>query len=143
MDNIDISIIIPTCHRETQLVEAMTSVLSQRDVVLELIVVDDSAEGSARDAATSLRDPRVRYFARSEPSNGRPAHARNDGAAGAQGRYLYFLDDDDILEQGTLATLSAALDAALRQVWHSGGYAFGAMRGYCGTIKATSPRLDA
>jgi glycosyltransferase involved in cell wall biosynthesis len=112
MDNIDISIIIPTFHRETQLVEAMTSVLSQRDVALELIVVDDSAEGSARDAAASLSDPRVRYFARSEPSNGRPARARNDGAACAQGRYLYFLDDDDILEQGTLATLSAALDAA-------------------------------
>ena len=108
----DISIVIPTFHRETLLVEAMASVLCQRDVSLELIVVDDSAEGSARYAASSLADPRVQYLARLEPSNGRPALARNDGAAVAQGRYLYFLDDDDLLEPGALATLSAALDSA-------------------------------
>ena len=119
-DVIDISVIIPTFHREEQLAEAMASVLCQRDVSLELIVVDDSAEGSARDTAASLHDPRVRYFLRPEPSNGRPALARNDGAAQARGRYFYFLDDDDLLVQGTLATLSAALDAA-----PAAGMAFG------------------
>jgi glycosyltransferase involved in cell wall biosynthesis len=108
----DVSIVIPTFHRETQLVEAMLSVLCQRGVSLELIVVDDSAEGSARHAAASLNDPRVQYLVRHVPSNGRPALARNDGAALAQGRYLYFLDDDDVLESGALAILSAALDSA-------------------------------
>jgi glycosyltransferase involved in cell wall biosynthesis len=116
----DVSIVIPTFHRETQLVEAMASVLCQREVSLELIVVDDSADGSARQTATSLHDPRVQYIVRPEPSNGRPALARNDGAALAQGRYLYFLDDDDVLEPGALATLSAALDSA-----PSAGLAFG------------------
>jgi glycosyltransferase involved in cell wall biosynthesis len=116
----DVSIVIPTFHRETQLVEAMASVLCQRGVSLQLIVVDDSAEGSAWRAAASLDDPRVQYLARSEPSNGRPALARNDGAALSRGRYLYFLDDDDVLEPGALATLSAALDSA-----PSAGLAFG------------------
>lgn len=112
MDRIDISVIIPTYHREAQLLEAIGSVLTQHGVALEIIVVDDSAEGSARDAVASLQDDRVRYFQRSEPSGGRPALVRNDGAKDARGRYLYFLDDDDLLETQTLSVMSAALDAA-------------------------------
>lgn len=45
---------------------------------------------------------------------------RNDGAMLAKGRYLYFLDDDDMLETDTLLTLSKALDAA-----PTAGMAFG------------------
>jgi glycosyltransferase involved in cell wall biosynthesis len=112
MDPLDVSVIIPTYHREQQLLEALRSVLSQSGITFEVIVVDDSADASARSAVASLGDPRIRYLARPEPSKGRPALVRNDGAQLAQGRYLYFLDDDDILEEGTLATMSKALDAA-------------------------------
>lgn len=117
---IDISVIIPTHHREDQLLEAIGSVLSQRDVSFEIIVVDDSASGSARDAVASVADARIRYRKRPQPSGGVPALVRNDGAHMAQGRYLYFLDDDDLLEPGTLALMSQALDAA-----PNAGMAFG------------------
>jgi len=122
MDHVDISVIIPTYHREEQLLEAIGSVLPQRDVALEIIVVDDSAEGSARTAVASVGDPRVQYIQRPEPSGGLPALARNDGAKLARGRYLYFLDDDDMLESDTLAVMSRALDAA-----PAAGMAFGAV----------------
>jgi GT2 family glycosyltransferase len=72
--------------------------------------VDDSADGSARCAVKSVTDPRVQYIHRAEPSCGRPALVRNDGARAAKGRYLYFLDDDDMLEPGALRALSSALD---------------------------------
>jgi glycosyltransferase involved in cell wall biosynthesis len=111
MPAIDVSVIIPTFHREAQLLEALDSVLGQADVSLEIIVVDDSAEGSARVAVESIRDSRVRYISRKEPSGGLPALPRNDGAELAKGRYLYFLDDDDLLVPGTLALMSKALDA--------------------------------
>jgi glycosyltransferase involved in cell wall biosynthesis len=120
MPSVDISVIIPTFHREAQLLEAVGSVLSQRGVSFEIIVIDDSAEGSARAAVASVGDPRVQYVLRPEPSGGRPALVRNDGAKIAQGRYLYFLDDDDQLEPDTLATMSTALDAA-----PAAGMAFG------------------
>jgi len=81
-------------------------------VQLEIIVVDDSAEGSARSAVASVDDPRVHYELRTEPSGGRPARVRNDGASLARGRYLYFLDDDDLLFPDTLSTMMRALDAA-------------------------------
>jgi glycosyltransferase involved in cell wall biosynthesis len=114
MDPIDVSVIIPTYHRERELREAIDSVRVQRGVALEIIVVDDSPEGSARDVIAIVSDPRVQYISRPEPSNGRPARVRNDGAKIARGRYLYFLDDDDMLVPDTLAELSKALDAAPR-----------------------------
>jgi glycosyltransferase involved in cell wall biosynthesis len=120
MAPVDVSVIIPTHHRERELLEAIGSVLQQRGVGLEVIVVDDSAEGSARAAVGTLSDPRVSYVLRPEPSKGRPARARNDGAALARGRYLYFLDDDDLMEPDVLAAMSKALDAA-----PTAGMAFG------------------
>jgi glycosyltransferase involved in cell wall biosynthesis len=120
MDSVDVSVIVPTYHRERELLEAINSVRSQSGVALEIIVVDDSPEGSARDTVESMNDPRVRYVLRPDPSKGRPAKVRNDGAKLARGRYLYFLDDDDMLEPGTLAVLSKALDSAPRA-----GMAFG------------------
>ena len=120
MDSVDVSVIIPTYHRERELLEAINSVLLQRGVALEVIVVDDSAEGSARAAVATISDKRVTYVLRPEPSRGRPARARNDGAALARGRYLYFLDDDDLMEPDVLAAMSKALDAA-----PAAGMAFG------------------
>jgi len=77
-------------------------------------------EGSARNVVSSVGDRRVHYIQRSEPSRGRPALARNDGAKLAGGRYLHFLDDDDMLEPNSLAVMSKALDAA-----PAAGMAFG------------------
>jgi glycosyltransferase involved in cell wall biosynthesis len=120
MDPVDVSVIIPTFHREKELLEAIGSVRRQRGVALEIIVVDDSPEASAQAAVASIGDSRLRYMARPTPSGGRPAVVRNDGAKIAQGRYLYFLDDDDMLEPDTLAIMSKALDAA-----PAAGMAFG------------------
>ena len=111
MDNIDVSIIIPTFRREKTLLEAIGSVLPQQGISFEIIVVDDSPEGSARAAVGTLEDPRVNYIQRAEPSGGRPARVRNDGAQIARGRYVHFLDDDDLLEPGALGALVRALDA--------------------------------
>jgi glycosyltransferase involved in cell wall biosynthesis len=110
MGSIDVSVVIPTFRREKTVLEAIGSVLQQGAATFEIIVVDDSPEGSARAAVATLNDPRVFYQLRAEPSGGRPAKARNDGARRARGRYLYFLDDDDMLMPDALATLSAALD---------------------------------
>jgi glycosyltransferase involved in cell wall biosynthesis len=114
MNDVDVSVVIPTFHRETQLLEAIDSVLSQSGVSLHIIVVDDSAEQTARAAVAAVQDPRR------EPSGGRPALVRNEGGSIAQGRYIYFLDDDDMMRADTLRTMVAALDAV-----PTAGMAFG------------------
>jgi glycosyltransferase involved in cell wall biosynthesis len=135
--DLQVSVIIPTHHRETQLLEAIRSVLAQRGVSFEVIVVDDSAVGSARDAVTSVNDPRVRYILRSEPSRGRPALVRNDGARNARGRFLYFLDDDDLLEPDTLFDMSRALDAT-----PSAGMAFGVVEPFGADASVLRHNID-
>src|SRR5918911_2234415 len=93
----DISIVIPTFRREVELLEAVRSALGQPQVTVEVIVVDDSGDGSAEGPVASLGDERVRYVRRTTPSGGVPALARNEGWALASGRYVHFLDDDDLL----------------------------------------------
>jgi GT2 family glycosyltransferase len=110
----DISIVIPTFHREVELLEAARSALGQPRVTVEVIVVDDSGDGSAEGPVASLGDERVRYVRRATPSGGVPALARNEGWTLARGRYVHFLDDDDRLAEGASHALMAALDAAPR-----------------------------
>jgi GT2 family glycosyltransferase len=111
---IDVSVVIATYRRERTLLEAISSVCSQSGVEVEVIVVDDSPEHSARDAVSSLNDPRVRYVPRAVPSGGRPGAVRNDGVAVARAPLIHFLDDDDRLFDGSLRDLAAAISASGR-----------------------------
>ncbi|HEY6947849.1 MAG TPA: glycosyltransferase family 2 protein [Gemmatimonadales bacterium] len=106
----DVSVVVPTFRRPRLLGEAVRSALSQQDVGLEVLVVDDSPEGSAQAEVDSLADPRVRYRRMERPSGGRPALVRNAGWPLATGRYVHFLDDDDRLADGAYAALVAALE---------------------------------
>jgi GT2 family glycosyltransferase len=105
-----VSVIIPTFRREAMLVEAVRSSLDQPGVAVEVLVLDDSPEGSAEAAVREIGDPRVRYVHREVPSGGHPAVVRNDGLALACGEYLHFLDDDDMLVAGSLAAAAEALE---------------------------------
>ncbi len=87
-----ISVIIPTHDRLVMLREAVISVRAQTFTDLELIVVDD---GSQDDTWAWLEsEPGLRAL-RSKECRG-PSAARNEGAAAARGRYLAFLDSDDL-----------------------------------------------
>lgn len=111
MESVDVSIITPTFRRGEKLLEAVDSALSQQGVKLEMLILDDSPEGSAEPIVKRVTDSRVRYIKQKVPSGGRPAQVRNDGAKLARGRYVYCLDDDDRVAQGALADVVAALDA--------------------------------
>jgi glycosyltransferase involved in cell wall biosynthesis len=89
------SVIVPTIGRPQLLREAVDSVLRQDVSDLECIVVQD---GSAR--AEPAVDPRVRVVARRRA--GGAAAARNTGLRAARGRYVTFLDDDDLFTRDRL-----------------------------------------
>lgn len=93
---IDVSVIVPTHNRRTLVSQAVNSILRQRDVSIELIVVDDgSTDGTGlwldRVAA---KDPRVKVVHHARPRF--ISCARNAGIAHASGRWVAFCDDDDL-----------------------------------------------
>jgi glycosyltransferase involved in cell wall biosynthesis len=118
-----LSVVIPTYHREREVVCAVTSVLGEGIDELEVLVVDDSPEQSARQAIEAIEDPRVQYLTMPSWSGGRPARVRNWAIGQASGEILYFLDDDDTVVPGGLRRLVDALERHPRA-----GMAFGRLQ---------------
>jgi glycosyltransferase involved in cell wall biosynthesis len=90
--------------------EAIESVLAQQGVSTEVIVVDDDDEGSGEAVVRAVGDHRVRYLRCRPVSGGNPAIVRNLGWPEANGRYVHFLDDDDVVCPGAHREMVAALD---------------------------------
>jgi glycosyltransferase involved in cell wall biosynthesis len=95
--SVDFSVIIPTYRRPKELVEAMSSVLCQTGATVEIFVIDDSPEGSVQEVVERFRDARVMYLKNPNPTGGLPSVVRNLGWPHAQGAFVHFLDDDDIV----------------------------------------------
>ncbi len=109
---LDASVVIPTLNRPDPLARALRSVCGQNlhptDRV-EAVVVDNSADQSARDVTARFLDAGpmpVRYV--SEPAPG-VSNARNRGVAEARGAFVAFLDDDEEADPGWLARHLATL----------------------------------
>jgi glycosyltransferase involved in cell wall biosynthesis len=105
---VDISVVIPTFRRPKELAETLASVLNQAGVSIEALVVDDSPEGSAQEVVSDARDRRVRYLRNPELTGGLPSIVRNLGWPLAQGTFVHFLDDDDLVPEGHYAAVKAA-----------------------------------
>lgn len=92
-----VSIIIPVYNAENYLADTLQSALGQSVTDIEVIAVDDgSTDGSLeilRDFAA--RDPRLKILVNEK--NCGQAHALNRGIAHSKGRWLAFLDSDDLL----------------------------------------------
>jgi len=91
----DISVVIPTFRRPGPLNEAVRSALAQDGARVDVLVLDDSPEGSGHDVVAAIADPRVTYRHRAKPSGGNPSLVRNEGWPEARGQLVHFLDDDD------------------------------------------------
>jgi len=106
----EVTVVVPTRDRPHMLAQALRSVLCQVDVDLEVMVVDDSEGASAAPVVARLADPRVRLV-RHGGVRGAGA-ARNTGIAEARGRWIAFLDDDDLWAPTKLSAQLAGARAA-------------------------------
>lgn len=101
------SVVITTFNRVDTLPRAVHSVLSQQDVNLELIIVDDGSTDETASFLDKVDDPRVAVVRR---DNGGLSAARNTGVSRASGEWITFLDDDDAALPGWLSTLAGLID---------------------------------
>ncbi len=104
----DFSVVIPTYRRNSELAEAIASVQEQVGVTWEILVVDDSPEGGAAVVLERFRDARITYIKNPNPTSGRPSVVRNLGWPLAVGRFVHFLDDDDIVPSGHYQAVASA-----------------------------------
>jgi glycosyltransferase involved in cell wall biosynthesis len=98
-----VSIVIPTKNRRDLLRETLASIFAQTFVDWEVIVVDDGSDDGTEEMMRSVvaTEPRVRYI----PRERRPAGGsvcRNIGAAAARGKFVLFMDSDDLLAPSCL-----------------------------------------
>jgi glycosyltransferase involved in cell wall biosynthesis len=107
-----VSVVIPTRGRSGLLALTLRSVLRQRDVDFEVVVVDDGSTDDTAAMVTRRGDGRVRLL-RHARSRGVSA-ARNTGIAAARGQWVAFLDDDDLWAPDKLALQLEAADHAGR-----------------------------
>lgn len=99
------SVVITSYNLNKYLPESLMSAVDQAD---EVIVVDDCGTEKALDAISGLLKTNVKVH-RLEINHGLSG-ARNAGAALATGKYLLFLDADDMLAPGSVSRLADALD---------------------------------
>jgi glycosyltransferase involved in cell wall biosynthesis len=90
----EVSVVVPTHNRSSLLRLTLQSVLWQRNVDLEVVVVDDGSTDDTAEVVAGLRDGRVRIVRHDRPQG--VAAARNRGAEEATAEWITFLDDDDL-----------------------------------------------
>jgi glycosyltransferase involved in cell wall biosynthesis len=104
-----VSAVVPTRNRSNFLALTLQSVLAQRLVDLEVVVVDEASTDDTAEVIASLRDPRVRVVHHDAPVG--VAMARNHGWRVATGNWIAFVDDDDLWAPNKLAAqLTAATE---------------------------------
>ena len=104
-----VSIIIPAYNYAHYLPFTLDSVKKQSLSDWECLIVDDGSTDNTRDVAEkyTVDDSRFKYHYK---TNGGLSSARNYGIEKASGRYVLFLDADDMLEQNNLKHLSDFLE---------------------------------
>lgn len=105
-----VSVIIPIYNTEKYLPACLDSVLNQTLLDIELIGIDDCSPDRCGEILDeyAARDSRVKVVRL--PKNSLQGFARNVGMDQATGKYLYFLDSDDMIEPETLEELANLSD---------------------------------
>lgn len=106
-----VSVVIPTYNRRAVLEEAINSVLAQTYPNWELIIADDGSTDDTEEwmRKECIKDNRINYL---KLKNQGAAVARNSGASRGKGKYLTFLDSDDLAYDTWLEKMVSKIEEA-------------------------------
>jgi glycosyltransferase involved in cell wall biosynthesis len=103
-----VTIIIPCYNAEKWVAEAVGSALAQTWKEIEVIAINDGSRDNSRAVLSGLSGPKVQVI--DQPNRGASA-ARNAGIRSAKGKYIQFLDADDLLAPEKIAHQVSLLEA--------------------------------
>ena len=95
-----VSVVIPVHNAEKFIKETVESVFSQTYDNIELILCENNSTDSTRDILKEMTDPRIKVLNLTDVNDA--AGARNAGVKEADGRYIAFLDADDLWQKDKL-----------------------------------------
>jgi glycosyltransferase involved in cell wall biosynthesis len=102
-----VTVLVPTFNRRRYLAEALASVVRQSYRNLQIIVINDGGE-DVSDIVNSFGDERLIFIDRKE--NRGKAFSLNEALPRAEGKYIAYLDNDDLYYPNHVETLVVALE---------------------------------
>lgn len=103
----ELSIIIPVYNCEKYIKECLNSIIAEMNSLTEIILLDDGSVDDSYAICCEYASERVKVY---RNSNHGVAFTRNLGIRYASGKYLMFVDSDDILITGWSKIISKAID---------------------------------
>lgn len=91
---IKFSIIIPVYNKAADIQQCINSILAQTYTNFELVIVNDGSTDNSEVIIQGFKDPRIKYIYK---ENGGVSSARNRGIKEATGKWITFMDADDIM----------------------------------------------
>lgn len=98
------SIIIPTYNRADLITDTVQSILNQKYLDFEIIIIDDGSTDNTKEIIENIfsGSNKIRYFYQTNAERGA---ARNNGFKNANGKYVIFFDSDDLMLPNHLTSL--------------------------------------
>jgi len=103
-------VIIGTFDCESFVEECVQSVVTQTEKDIEIIVVDDGSTDRTLTILKKMQSQDSRILVHSQAHSGFPGCTRNHGIACARGRYIAFLDGDDLYHPHKIERVLSAFD---------------------------------
>ncbi|MEQ8155276.1 MAG: glycosyltransferase [Clostridiaceae bacterium] len=108
-DNLFLSIIIPMYNTERYIIKCLESLNSQTVKDFEIILINDgSSDESYKKAEKYLKSKVLSYRIITQRNSGQSV-ARNEGIKNATGKYVFFLDSDDFVENNLVEKTKEAV----------------------------------
>jgi glycosyltransferase involved in cell wall biosynthesis len=106
-----VSVVVPCYNYARYLPRCVESVLSQEDVDVSVLIIDDASTDDSEQVGRSLasNDPRVEYWR--HPVNKGHITTYNEGLDWATGEFTALLSSDDLLVSGALARAAKVMEA--------------------------------
>ncbi len=102
------SIIMPAYNGEKYIAETLDCLLSQSEKDIEIVVVNDGSTDSTQHIVETYAEKYPAVVLVNQENAGVSA-ARNNGIERARGEYIIFIDNDDLIGEGTLKNLYEAM----------------------------------
>jgi glycosyltransferase involved in cell wall biosynthesis len=105
-----ISVIIPVYNTEKYLDDCLKSIITQSYNNIEIICVDDGSTDNSLEKLKMYAEHDDRIYVFTEKNRGQSI-ARNNGIKRAKGKYIYFMDSDDVLEDNAFKRIYDEIDS--------------------------------